>query len=177
MAKAAPVRISLRLAVPGDLALLRYWDTKPHVIAATGEDEGDFQWESELARRVDWREFLIAEANGRAVGFLQIIDPAREESHYWGNIEADLRAIDIWIGEESDLGRGYGGAMMRLAIARCFTEPAVRAIIVDPLASNLPARRFYERLGFREVGRSVFEIEECAVYRLDREDWERDRRP
>jgi aminoglycoside 6'-N-acetyltransferase len=36
---------------------------------------------------------------------IQIIDPAQEETHYWGDVEAELRAIDIWIGEESDLDR------------------------------------------------------------------------
>jgi aminoglycoside 6'-N-acetyltransferase len=33
------------------------------------------------------------------IGFVQIIDPAREESHYWGDAPGGLRAIDIWIGE------------------------------------------------------------------------------
>jgi len=32
----------------------------------------------------------------------------------------NLRAVDIWIGEEGDLGRGHGTIIMRLALARCF---------------------------------------------------------
>jgi ribosomal protein S18 acetylase RimI-like enzyme len=60
-----------------------------------------------------------------------------------------LRAIDIWIGEAADLGRGYGTRMMRHALERCFADPAVKAVLIDPLASNTRARRFYERLGFR----------------------------
>lgn len=97
----------LRVATPADLALLRAWDAKGHVEAATGPD-GDLDWETELKRSVPWRELLIAESDGRPVAAPQIIDPAIEETHYWGEVAPNLRAIDIWIGEEADLGRGYG---------------------------------------------------------------------
>jgi aminoglycoside 6'-N-acetyltransferase len=97
----------LRPAKPPDLALLRYWDTKPHVIAATGGD-ANWDWETELAHVPEGRELLIAEIDGRPLGFIQIMDPARDETHYWGEVEPGLRAIDIWIGEEADLDRGYG---------------------------------------------------------------------
>jgi aminoglycoside 6'-N-acetyltransferase len=62
--------------------------------------------------------------------------------------------------------------MMTLAIERCFSEPSVRAILVDPLASNDRARRFYERVGFRFVENRSFGDDNCAVYRLERENWQ-----
>ena len=160
----------LRQAKRADLALLKSWDTKPHVVAATGAD-GAFDWEGELGRDSDWREMLIAEAAGRPVGVMQIIDPAAEETHYWGEIGRDLRAIDIWIGEEGDLGRGYGTEMMRLALERCFSNAAVAAVLVDPLARNSGACRFYERLGFRPVEQRTFGKDDCIVYRLERHAW------
>jgi aminoglycoside 6'-N-acetyltransferase len=160
----------LRTASPSDLALLRYWDTKPHVISATGDD-GFLDWENELRRYPDWRELLIAESDGHPIGIIQIIDPAREETHYWGEIDSDLRAIDVWIGEETDLGRGYGTQMMRLALERCFADAAVRAVLLDPLTNNTRAQRFYERLGFKSVGRRMFGNDECLVYRLERQIW------
>ena len=159
----------LRWAKPSDLEILQYWDRKPHVIAAGGEDDG-FDWPAELSRRPAWRELLIAEDAGRPVGLLQIIDPAEEETHYWGAVEPGLRAIDIWIGEESDLGRGYGTRMMALALARCFAEVSVKAVLVDPLASNKDAQRFYEKLGFRRVERRRFGPDDCFVYRLERQE-------
>lgn len=160
----------LRPARPTDLALLQYWDSKPQVIAATGGD-ADFDWENELPHNPQWREFLIAEVDGRPLGFLQIIDPANEETHYWGEVEDNLRAIDIWIGEESDLGKGFGTRMMQMALQRCFAGAAVKAVLVDPLASNTRAHRFYERLGFRPVERRMFGADDCMVYRLDRKAW------
>ena len=164
--------MNLRPAALSDLALLHHWDTKPHVIAATGND-GRVDWEAELSRSSDWGEWLIAEVDGRPVGIMQVIDPAREESHYWGNVARDLRALDIWIGEETDLGRGYGTQMMRLVLEQCFSDPAVRAVLLDPLATNTRAHRFYERLGFRPIGRRTFGDDDCLVFRLERGAWSR----
>ncbi|MEO0854871.1 MAG: GNAT family N-acetyltransferase [Cyanobacteria bacterium J06648_11] len=162
--------MKLRAATPEDLELLQHWDEQPHVIASDPSD--DWEWEVELHRDPDWREQLIAELDDRPIGVLQIIDPAREDTHYWGNVPDNLRAIDIWIGEASDLGKGYGTQMMELAIARCFADPSVEAILVDPLASNTRAHRFYEKLGFRVSDRRFFGEEDCFMYRLARVDWD-----
>ncbi len=163
--------VTLREARLDDLELLEAWQTEPHVIAAGVGD--DWQWQVELGRRPAWREQLIAEVDGRAIGFIQIIDPALEDSHYWGDIEPDLRAIDIWIGDRSALGLGYGSAMMRQALERCFAELAVRAVLVDPLASNARAQRFYRRFGFEFVAARRCDDDDCHVLRLPRERWRR----
>ncbi|MCC6947501.1 MAG: acetyltransferase [Bradyrhizobiaceae bacterium] len=157
----------LRPAVPADVPLLQHWSAQPHIVAASG-DFNEFDWQGEVPRRVGWREILIAESDGWPIGVMQIIDPAREETHYWGDCEENLRAIDIWIGEAADLGKGYGTQMMRLALDRCFANPAVKAVLVDPLASNTRAHRFYERLGFVAAERRMFGTDDCVVYRLDR---------
>jgi aminoglycoside 6'-N-acetyltransferase len=158
--------MELRPASLADLELLRRWDERPHVVASDPHD--DWGWEAELGRRPDWREQLIAELDGRPIGFVQIIDPAREDSRYWGEAPAGLRAIDIWIGEEAELGKGYGTQIMRMAIARCFADPTVTAILVDPRADNVRSHRFYERLEFRFVERRRFNQDDCFVYRLER---------
>jgi aminoglycoside 6'-N-acetyltransferase len=157
----------LRPATRNDLKLLRRWSEEPHVLAATDDDWG---WEIELARTPAWREQLIAEVGGRPIGFVQIIDPALEDSHYWRDVGPDLRAIDIWIGDRKNLGRGYGTVIMRLALARCFADPKVTAILIDPLARNVRAHRFYERLGFRFVEQRLFGKDVCFVFRLNRAD-------
>lgn len=167
MAEGSAENILLRIATIDDIALLRHWDEQPHVIA--GDPNDDWGWEIELTRCPDWREHLIAEADGRSIGFIQIIDPAREETHYWGDVPENLRAIDIWIGEADDLGKGLGTEMMRLAIDRCFVSPKVTAILIDPLESNTRAHKFYERLGFEFVDKRTFGEDSCFVYKLDRD--------
>ncbi|MBK8703118.1 MAG: acetyltransferase [Saprospiraceae bacterium] len=160
--------ITLRPATIADLPLLQHWDEQPHVIESDPSD--DWEWETELLRHPDWREQLVAELDGRPIGFIQIIDPKREETHYWGEeVAENLRAIDIWIGEESDTNKGYGTQMMRLALQRCSAVTAVTAVLIDPLASNTAAHRFYERLGFQFVERRTFGEDDTFVYRLDRD--------
>ncbi|MGE0406101.1 MAG: GNAT family N-acetyltransferase [Candidatus Korobacteraceae bacterium] len=161
--------LRLRPATLDDLDLLRRWDEAPHVIESDPNDDWDY--EHELARTPDWREQLMAEVDGQPIGFLQIIDPLREDSHYWGECPPNLRAVDIWIGEKSDLGKGYGTQMMRLALERCFASPEVEAVLIDPLASNFRACGFYERLGFRFVEYRRFGEDDCAVYRISRGEW------
>lgn len=161
--------ILLRPAILADLPILRYWDEQPHVMDSDPND--DWDWAIELQRTPDWREQLVAELDGRPIGFVQIIDPAREETHYWGEVPENLRAIDIWIGDAADIGRGYGTEMMRLALRRCFADPKVSAVLIDPLASNTAAHRFYERLGFRFVERRMFGADDTFVYRLERENF------
>lgn len=161
--------IHLRHANLADAAILREWDEQPHVVASDPND--DWNWEVELLRRPHWREQLIAEADGVPIGFVQIIDPHSEDSHYWGDIETGLRAIDIWIGPPDCLGRGLGTRIMHQALARCFAAPRVRAVLIDPLASNTRAHRFYERSGFRCLGPRNFGEDACLVYRLERADF------
>jgi aminoglycoside 6'-N-acetyltransferase len=107
---------------------------------------------------------------------MQICDPHLEATHYWGEIEPNLRAMDIWIGPSDALNRGYGTQMMTLAIDEAFGDPAVTAIVIDPLNSNTEAHRFYQRLGFEVVGRRMFDEDDCLVHRLTRAAWEGRRR-
>ena len=170
-------KIILRKAGLADAGLLAAWDREPHVIACTGDDpDAQFafgaDWAEEVETGSDVFQYWIAEADGRPIGALLDIDPAKEPSHYWGEIEEGLRALDIWIGPPDALNRGYGTQMMTLAIDACFDRPEVSAIVIDPLTSNTNAHRFYRRLGFREEGRRVFGEDDCLVHRLTRADWE-----
>ena len=169
--------VTLRAATPADAPLLAAWDREPHVIRCTSDDPAvDFvrseaEWSAELRSPTPYFEHLIAEVDAVPIGAMLIIDPALEPTHYWGDIQRDLRAIDIWIGPRQALGQGYGTAMMVEAIDRCFAEPGVQAIVIDPLASNVAAHRFYRRLGFVVTGAQDFGEDACLVHRLERNTW------
>ena len=174
-----PDTVTLRRAVPADADLLARWDQEPHVIACATDDpdaEVAFAgavWAEEIAGSSEHSFYLIAEAAGRPIGAMQVIDPHREPTRYWGEIEPNLRAVDIWIGERDALGRGYGTQMMTQALDACFADAEVTAVVIDPLNSNLDAHRFYRRLGFQPVGRRLFNGEDdCLVHRLERAVWE-----
>jgi aminoglycoside 6'-N-acetyltransferase len=161
--------IELRPVRLDDVEFLERWDEDPDVAASGGDDDW-WDWPLELSRgELPWREMLIAEEDGRRVGFVQLIDAAEEESHYWGDdVPAGAWAIDIWIGTAGDRGRGLGTEMMRLALARCFDGHGASEVLIDPLASNGRAIRFYERLGFEFVEERDFGGDHCLVHRYTR---------
>ena len=150
-----------------DVGLLARWDDDPDVIAGLGGRGSDwYDWPAELARDVPWRELLIAEEDGRPIGFVQLIEASEEESHYWVDVEPGMWALDIWIGSPEDRGRGLGAQVMRAAIARTFEHPGAHTVVIDPKVSNRRAIAFYERLGFEPVGERDFDGDSCLVMRL-----------
>lgn len=162
--------LKLRKANIKDLTILKAWDAEEHIRENIPDEY--WNWEYELPRESEWREYLIAEVDGRPIGFIQIIDPKEEETHYWGEIEANKRAIDIWIGEKDYLNKGYGTQMMQQALDRCFLNPDVTEVLIDPLESNQKGIRFYQRMGFRFLETRLFGKDICAVHFIGRGDWE-----
>ena len=171
--------VTLRRATLDDVSTFERWDRDPDVIACSTDAPdadiafGEHDWGDELrAVQPGIREYFIAELEGRPIGAMQIIDPHLEPTHYWGEVEPGLRAIDIWIGDPADRSKGLGETMMRLALQRCFANAAVSGILIDPLISNTRAHQFYQRLGFVPVGPRRFNDEDdCLVHRLDRATW------
>jgi aminoglycoside 6'-N-acetyltransferase len=170
--------LAIRVATQADAPTLARWDAEPSVIACTTDDPNAEQafagavWADEIAANGDLTCYYIAELDGRPIGAMQVIDPHREPTHYWGEIEPNLRAIDIWIGDAADRNQGWGALMMGAVIDACFADGAVAAVIIDPLNSNADAHRFYRRLGFKPTGRRLFNgQDDCLVHRLERTDW------
>lgn len=171
--------LKFRPATLGDVPLLEAWDQDPAVIASTTDDpaaEKAFPgayWPDEIRSQDAYSSYLIAEIDDRPIGAMQIIDPHMEKTHYWGEVESNLRALDIWIGVPEARGKGFGEHMMRAAITGCFNDPAVTAILIDPLNSNTRAHKFYQRIGFKPTHRQTFNEgeDDCLVHKLTRADW------
>jgi len=152
--------LTIRPATVTDIGILYEWDDKPHVKAAvsnSGTSSFDIVWEEEIGERSDGTEFFIAEVSSegssRAIGALQIINPATERTHYWG--------------------KGYGTQMMVFAINHCFEPMEVTTVLIDPLANNTRSHKFYKTLGFEFLERRQFDDEsDCFVFKLTREVWE-----
>jgi aminoglycoside 6'-N-acetyltransferase len=161
--------ITLRKATAEDIPLLRYWDQQPHKKEA--DPNSDWQWETEIPKDAPWRHQLIAEVDGRPLGYVEILHCADDPEQYWGDVPDSWMAIDIWIGEAGDIGRGMGTHMLQLALAKCFQNANIDTVVLDPLASNGRARRFYEKNGFRFVEERWFGNDCTAVYKIERSEW------
>lgn len=160
-------QITLRPARLSDIPTLEAWDEEPHVAASDPND--DWGWADMLEGAAPGLDSYIAELDGRPIGIVQITDPEREASRYWGETGPGIRAIDIWIGPKDALGRGFGTVMMRLALELCFADASVGEVLIDPIVSNTDAIRFYRRFGFVFVENRRFGADMCAVHKITRD--------
>lgn len=89
-------------------------------------------WVENYFRGARGERMLVAEAEGRVVGFLLILDTAAES------------VIDLIAVARAARGRGAGRAMVSGLVR---SNPG-RPVLVGTQISNVRALRFYERLGF-----------------------------
>jgi aminoglycoside 6'-N-acetyltransferase len=164
--------VIFRAATIDDSYLLKNWDLD-EAVGYSGGDDDSYDWDYELPRNVDWREFLIAEVDAVPIGMIVLIDALREESHYWGqDVPTDSWAIDIWIGDQEHRSKGYGALMMQQALQRCFVNHGASLVLIYPLQSNHRAIKFYRRIGFTDVGPRRFENDDCLVMSMTRDIFE-----
>jgi len=64
----------------------------------------------------------------------------------------------ILIGAPADRGLGFGEAASRLVLDHAFADLRLDRVTLDVFGYNEAARRLYEKLGFREVGRRADRI-------------------
>ena len=102
------------------------------------------------------RPFLFS-TGGRKVGYVQYWFIADQIAEGWSKEEPwlelvpeDAVGVDISIGPESLLGRGYGSAALR-QFCRGLAREGFKTILIDPDEDNLRAVRSYEKAGFRAV--------------------------
>ena len=113
----------------------------PAILAIEQQARGAAHWTSEQYKKlVGGGVVLVAEEAGKLCGFVC----AKVIAGEW-EIENVVVAAEF-------LRRGIANGLVRELIQRA-TEEAASAILLEVRESNLPARRLYEKHGFREVGR------------------------
>ena len=163
--------ITLRPATQADVPLLELWDEDPDVHASSPND--DWDWAGQTLATEGLNNF-IAELDGRPIGYIQLTDLARDASQYWGAHQTGLMAIDIEIGEPDARGAGNGRIIMGLALEFCFSDPSIRAVLIDPLITNTRAISFYQSLGFIFLENRWFDQDHCAVHHMTRETYNKE---
>jgi aminoglycoside 6'-N-acetyltransferase len=90
----------------------------------------------------------IVSLGGRPFAYAQDYDVHSWPQPHLSNLPKGSRAIDSFIGCPSMIGQGHGQAYLRLLAERLCAEGAP-LVAIDPVEENLPARRAYEKAGFR----------------------------
>ena len=130
----------------------------PALLVIEQQAPGAAHWTvAEYSRLVESEIVLVAEELGRTCGFVCAKIVAGE----W---EIENVAVTLEF-----LRRGVASTLIHDLIRRAESK-SVSAILLEVRESNLPARRLYEKHGFREVGRRrgyyQSPVEEAILYSL-----------
>lgn len=149
--------------------LLLEWLETPHVKAWWDQD---VHWTMELVKekygcyvkefkRLTLSDKIIEKpmhafimcVDGVEVGYIQYYsayDFPREQGYELKGLPSSLASIDVFIGEASFIGKGFGPLLMEAFLdEHVFKE--FEAVFVDPDTANLHAIRAYEKAGFQQV--------------------------
>jgi RimJ/RimL family protein N-acetyltransferase len=173
--------IDFRWLSEDDLPLIHRWLNQGEALRwygqkATTLDEIDAEYRPMLHGQDTAKASLIT-YEGVPIGYIQHYLTA-DEAEYWGRqrLPPGTAGIDLFIGEETFLHRGFGPLVIRRYLdERLFTDPAITACIIDPDPANVIAIRAYEKVGFRylhTIG-PPDHIEPAYLMMLTREEFER----
>ena len=137
-----------------DFATLWEWHQRPHVARWFAPympetyDECVREWSDMVERRVPERGFLIV-VDGREAGYIQSyrLNDAPEMAVPLA-LGEDAVAADLFIADESLLGRGVGARVVATFYLRMMEESGLEVGIIDPEVENARAIRAYEKAGF-----------------------------
>jgi aminoglycoside 6'-N-acetyltransferase len=137
-----PYRI--RAAGEADLALIRAWRARPHVVEWWGDPDVEPEAEKLADPNID---LWLAEFDGRPFAFLQDYLVHAWDPHPFRYLPLGARGLDLFIGEPEMVGRGHGSRFLRQHVDALFAR-GVPAAGADPHPDNLRAQRAYEKAGF-----------------------------
>lgn len=103
-------------------------------------------WTSRLTGATDRAFGIVAEADGRLIGFAYVIGNADPE---FGNVLENLHV------EPGAQGKGLGRLLLRRVVETLESMAWAPRLYLWVYTVNGAARRFYERLGAREQGREL----------------------
>ena len=130
-----------------------WWDTDvPWTMGLVQEKYGaytqGYKLEDDAKKPING--FIIV-LNGKEVGYIQLYNAygfPREDDIKSDELPKSLAAIDIFIGEESYLGKGLSFIIMNQFL-KTYVDPYYEACFVDPDSANIAAIRAYEKVGFQ----------------------------
>lgn len=133
---------------PEDAEQYTKWINDPAVSDGLGNT-------SHLISVEEEREYLARRDTG-----LQFAIVRREDDDLLGSCGIDsiqpvhqCASVGVFIGEEENRGRGYGGQALSLLLDYCFDTLNLHSVSLSVFSFNERAIACYRRLGFREAGR------------------------
>ncbi|MEM7462410.1 MAG: GNAT family N-acetyltransferase [Pseudomonadota bacterium] len=149
--------ISFRPVVQQDYRRLKSWMELPHWREWWGEPETELGLIREMVEGRDSTRPYLFLIDGVETGYIQywiVKDHQNAEwvaKHPWlAELPANSIGIDLSIGDEKNLSKGLGSAVLK-AFTKMLATKGYQTMIIDPDVNNLRAIRAYEKAGFSFV--------------------------
>lgn len=163
-------QISFKKLTQQDLSLFFEWAQKPHVKDTwfINGYEAINKYSEKIAGNGYDYPFIIY-VNDKPIGYIQCSDLYAYKTicpnpkGFFINEEPGTFCLDLFIGEEEYLNKGYGTEIIKLFVDKLFAEFKAKKILIDPACSNKRAIRCYEKAGFKFLRKERDGITECYV--------------
>ncbi len=136
-----------RKATLDDLALLKGWQSNPHVLEWWDADAPYDETDLADPRVTRW----IVSSSERPFAFMQDYTVHGWQNHHFAGLPKGSRGIDQYIGEPEMVGLGHGSAFIAMRMQVLFDDGAP-VIATDPHPDNERAIAVYRKLGFEPLG-------------------------
>ncbi|HVZ12220.1 MAG TPA: GNAT family N-acetyltransferase [Patescibacteria group bacterium] len=152
-------KISFRKLLSEDLPLMQRWLSEPHVHEWYDKDKDNSL--EEVAKRYDPKIIgnkptapHLVLYDIKPVAYIQnykVNDYWEEFGQYVG-YDDHTASVDLFIGEQDFVGRGFGSMMLKKFLKEIvFANPDITTCIIGPEPDNKRAIKAYEKVGFKYV--------------------------
>lgn len=146
------MKLTFRLLTPNDYQLFASWLAQPHVAKWWREPATVAYVEKEYGPSDDKTDVYVVEGDGRPIGIIQSYRVEDYPEHFQSVKMPGGVGVDLFIGEPSLIGRGYGTQLLKDFAAQIVKVkyPSASGIVADPEVANLASIRAFEKAGFRK---------------------------
>lgn len=155
------------------LPLWQQWIEKPHVKNTwfiDGYETTDVIHEKIQGNGYDHAFIFLID--GRPVGYIVACDLyayrtlCKETKGLFTQEPPGTFCMDLFIGDETDLDKGYGTEIVSAFIDYIFKHFDANRILIDPATSNKRAIHCYEKAGFNIIGQAFDGITNCYMMEI-----------
>ncbi|MGB6977492.1 MAG: GNAT family N-acetyltransferase [Gammaproteobacteria bacterium] len=157
------------------LPLWKKWVQKKHVKDVwfiEGYETVDYIYKKIEGNGYDY-PFIIA-LNDEPIGYIVCCDLYRYRMQcpnpkgLFTHESPGVFCMDLFIGEEEFLGKGYGAPIVRTFVNYIFSHFNAQIIFIDPAITNKQAIRCYEKAGFIFAKEAFDGVTNCHVMKIEK---------
>lgn len=143
-----------QIQYPYYMPLIYDWMHKEHVIPQWQLNEPMPKLLAYYEKMIvdDHQKLYFITINGRAVGYIEVYEAARDRVRLYYDIKAADMGFHILLGETDVVGKGYAKPIIRCLTDFIFQNSRARKVIVEPDSKNKPMSKILNALSYEPQG-------------------------